>query len=271
MQEIDQTTDLSYREYPEVTVFPYITDEKDTKFIFFRNNNTKKLSAIHGLSETCDTSIVMTSVRAILRASFGLFTPENVIQENKELQSLFVEKPQHYSCNLIFNEPSFIKMLSYFTQHAIQYDTVDNCRVYALPLKYFSLDSFNALLELKAIPIELCLVELDKFGELNPEVFEKSVYEMVQALKVGLIPRIQRKIPLKPSRRFAVLTCREISQSEPEADRMYNFCESALQGHFRRTDEEWFTFKVRYGEYPDPSLVQSLDGKKHPILTLLMT
>ena len=262
MQEVDQSSHLAYREYPDVTIFPYITNGDGLTFIFFRDNETKKLSAIRGVTESCDSSIVMTSARAILRASLGLFTSENISKENKELQPLLVKKPQHFSCNLIFNEPSFIRLLSYFNNNATQYDTIENCRVYALPFKYFSLDSFNAFLKLQGSPNELCLIELEKLGDLSSESFEKPTYEMVQALREGLVPRIQKKIPLKPSRRFAILSCREINQTEPEADRMFNFSESCQHGHFRRTDEEWRIFKIRYGEYPDPSLVQALDGKK---------
>mgnify|MGYP000940113902 CR=1 FL=1 len=260
MQEIDST--IYYRDYPAAVVFPYITDDDGLKIVFIKDTKTNKLRDIRTSSVKCDVSIVFTAGKALLRGTYGLFTPENVLGKAPEkLQPLRISKPENYNCNMIFNEPAFVDLLDAFLKTSTHSELPTGVKAFALPIKNLPLEACNDYLKENGHSVEITLVALEELDKLKDESLEEETIETVRLLKLGLIPSITKKVSMAPAKRYAIVNCRELMENQSNLACLYTFGEAALQGHFRKPGEEWYLFKAAYGEFPDPELLKTLDGK----------
>lgn len=259
---------LLYKDYISVTVFPYVQRESDVDFVLLRDTQTGKIIGITGMNASVDASILFTVARSLLRETNGLFTATNLLTANAQApKPLVLRNSEHYSCNLLLNEPEFNSLLSHLARTAEHTTTSRNVKVLAFPIASLNLKEFNSYLEATKSNYELISVSALTVKETNDLNLEPVTAEFISSIITNVFSSsLPFVINQRKRKHYAVITCYDPTISS----RLYDHCEYLLQGHFRRQDETWHCFKASFEEYPDLALLEKLEGNESSSMLIII-
>jgi len=248
---------LLYKEHTSVTVYPYIPTESDVEFVLLREIKTGRIFGITGLNASIDACILFTAARSLLRQTNGLFTATNLLSNGTdEIKPLALRKPEHYDCNLLLNEPEFNDLLRHMAKAAEHVNVPSDTKVITFPIGPINVKEFNRYLGKSQHNYEVISVSATELKESKELYLEPSTQEHMTAILANIFVSIPLVLNESRRKHYAVITCFDPTITS----RMYDHCQYLLQGQFRRQDESWHYYRASFEEYPDPSLLERLDG-----------
>jgi len=222
-----------------------------------RDIKTGKIFTITGLSATIDACILFTAARSLLRATNGLFTATNLLTNGTdEIKPLVLRKPEHYDCNLLLNESEFNDLLKHMSKAGEHVNISSDTKVVTFPIGPINVKEFNKYLGKSQDNYEIITVPASDLKGTREFYMEPSTQEHLNAILANVFVSIPLLINESRRKHYAVITCFDPSITS----RVYDHCLYLLQGQFRRQDETWHYYRAAFEEYPDPSLLEKLDG-----------
>jgi len=146
--------------------------------------------------------------------------------------------------------------LSHMAKTAEHVDVPTDTKVVTFPIGPINVKEFNRHLEKSQDNYEIILVSATELKQSREFSLESSIEEHLKAILANVFVSIPLMISESRRKHYAVITCFDPSITSS----MYDHCQYLLQGQFRRQDESWYYYRASFEEYPDPSLLERLDG-----------
>ena len=242
---------------PTKKVFLYFYSKSDNKFkyLFIKNfDTTEKFSVIHTDVSSKDNHPLFSLARILTNSFYKLFLylPKILNNEITDISSLFLKNNKPLSHTQLWADEVMNYWLDKLSEQIIQYDDIDNIKIFFIELTLMDVDKLNSLLQKynSKYSFEYFTNESIKEDSLDKESL--SILSQLNLEQISLhIKSTEEYLKTNKGDLFIVLACKKSGKEEKG---FFHF-PSLFKGIYRRNKEDWRYLLVSKDEFPNEEML----------------
>ena len=241
---------------PTKKVFLYFyskTSDNKYQYIFIRNFLSKdKYGIISSESTLIDNHPLFTSARVLTNSFYKLLLGDNLSKiingEITDISSLFLPNDKPLPHLKLWADPVMNYWLDKLSEQIIQYDDIDNIKIFFIELPLLDIKKLNSILQKNNYKYSF---EYFTNETLLKELLDSESLNILSLLDLNKITEhiksTEEFLKTNKGDLYIILACKKYGKNEKG---FFHF-PSLFKGIYRRNREDWRYLLVSKNEYPD--------------------